>query len=226
MDKMKNTLNSTLKRRKKIKLGNKNNSKILAAVWVDEELIRNIKLRSHFSRKWRYARKNKSPPEVIEQCKNRYLKQQRITSIISGDKKSQWEKKKITETWKDGKIFWKMIKELLCKNKELVYEAYVHTDEGLKEEIMDCENKFTESWKDSIYQKMEKTNFSFWYGENGKKCFKQAMEEELEQGNSEIMEAPHISEEKFVKVINNSQNGKASGIDNISAELMTSLIKK
>merc|ERR1711874_685340 len=89
MDKMKNTLNSTLKRRKKIKLGNKNNSNILAVEWVDEELIRNIKLRSHFSREWRYARKNKSPPEVIEQCKNRYLKQQRITSIMSGDKKSQ-----------------------------------------------------------------------------------------------------------------------------------------
>merc|ERR1711874_899710 len=76
MDKMKNTLNSTLKRRKKIKLGNKKNRKILAAEWVDEELISNIKLRSQYSREWRYARKNKSPPDIIEQCKNRYQKQQ------------------------------------------------------------------------------------------------------------------------------------------------------
>ena len=119
-----------------------------------------------------------------------------------------------------------MIKELLGKNKELVDEAYVYTDEGLKEEILDCENKFTESWKDSIYQKMEKTNFSFWYGGNGKKGFKQIMEEELELGNAEIMEAPNISEEKFVKVINNMQNGKASGIYNTSSELMKSLINK
>ena len=79
--------------------------------------------------------------------------------------------------------------------------------------------------KTPFIKKWKKTNFSFWYGENGKKGFKQAMEEELEQGNSEIMEAPHISEEEFVKVINNMQNGKASGIDNISAELMKSLIK-
>ena len=52
---------------------------------------------------------------------------------MSGDKKSQWESEKITETWKDGKEFWKMIKELLGKNKELVEEAYVYTDDGLKE---------------------------------------------------------------------------------------------
>ena len=102
MDKLKNTLNSTLRKRKKIKLGNKNNNKILAAEWVDEELIRNIKLRTHYSREWRIARKNKSPPEVIEQCKSRYLKQQRTTSIMSGDKKSQWKKK--TKLQKHGKM--------------------------------------------------------------------------------------------------------------------------
>ena len=156
MDKLKSTLNSTMRRRKKIKLGNKNNMKLLAAEWVDDELIGNIKLRSQYSREWRYARKNKCPPNIIEQCKNRYLKQQRLTSIMSGDKKSQWEKEKITETWKDGKKFWKMIKELLGKNKELVEEAYVFTEDGIKEEILDCEDNFENKWKDSVYQKMEK----------------------------------------------------------------------
>ena len=42
MEKMKNTLNSTMRKRKKIKLGNKKKNMILAAEWVDEELIKNI----------------------------------------------------------------------------------------------------------------------------------------------------------------------------------------
>ena len=117
MKKLKNTLNSTMKKRKKIKLGNKNSNKLLAAEWVDDELIGNIKLRLQYSREWRYARKNKSPPSIVEQYKNKYLKHQRLTSIMSGDKKSQWENEKITETWNDGKKFWQMIKELLGKNK-------------------------------------------------------------------------------------------------------------
>ena len=72
---------------------------------------------------------------------------------------------------------------------------------------------------------MERTNFSFWYGEDGKKGLKQLMEEEMELHNSEIMEAPIISEEEFVQTINDMHNGKASGIDNIPAELMKSLIR-
>ena len=40
---------------------------------------------------------------MIEKCKQRYLKQQRITSIMSGNKKGQWEEDKIKETWRDGK---------------------------------------------------------------------------------------------------------------------------
>ena len=39
------------------------------------------------------------------------------------------------------------------------------------------------------------------------------------------MKVPTISEEEFVKVIKNMQNGKASGVDNIPAELMKHLIK-
>merc|ERR1711874_120062 len=118
------------RKRKKIKVGGKGKNKILAAEWVDEKLIRNIKLRTNYSRQWKIARKNNSPAEVIEQCKRRYMKQQYIISIMSGDKKSQWEEKKIEETWNNGKKFWTMIKDLLGKNKEIEDEAYVYTEEG------------------------------------------------------------------------------------------------
>ena len=225
MNKMKNTLNSTMRRSKRIKLRSNKNVKLLAAEWVDDELIGNIKLRSQYSKDWRHARKKKEPPEIIEQYKNRYLKQQRITSIMAGDKKSQWEKDKISETWKDSKKFWKMIKELLGKNKELVEEAYIYTEDGSKVEIMNCEESFVKKWIDTIYQRMEKTDFSFWYGDSEKKGLKQQMEEEMEQESSEIMETPIISEKEFVDTINNMKNCKASGIDNIPAELMKVLIK-
>ena len=59
-------------------------------------------------------------------------------------------------------------------------------------------------------KKMDKTDFSFWYGSNGEKGLKKIMEDELNQGDSGIMETPTISEE-FIKVIKNMQNGKASG---------------
>merc|ERR1711874_702058 len=125
------------RKRKKIKVGGKVKNKLLAAEWVDEELIRNIRLRTYYSSEWKKARKNKSPPEVIEQCKRKYMKQQYITSKMSGDKKSLWEQRKIEETKNNGKKFWTMIKELLGKNKEIVNEAYVYTDDGQKIEIMD-----------------------------------------------------------------------------------------
>ena len=62
---------------------------------------------------------------------------------MSGNKKSQWT----------------MIKKLLGKNKEIVDDAYVYTEEGLKKEIMDYETEYTEKWRSSIYQKYEKTDF-------------------------------------------------------------------
>merc|ERR1711874_271894 len=115
------------RKRKKIKVEGKGKNIILAADWVDDELIRNIKLRTYYSREWKRARKNNSPPEIIEQCKRRYTKKQHITSTMSGNKKSQWEEKKIEETWKNGKKFWTMIREILGKNKEIVDDAYVYT---------------------------------------------------------------------------------------------------
>jgi len=44
MGKINTTLNSTMRKRKRIKVGGKGKNVILAAEWVYEELIRNIKL--------------------------------------------------------------------------------------------------------------------------------------------------------------------------------------
>ena len=53
MEKMKSTLNITLKKKKRLKLGRRGKNIMLAAEWVDQELIDNIKTRSRLSRDWR-----------------------------------------------------------------------------------------------------------------------------------------------------------------------------
>ena len=86
---------------------------------------------------------------------------------MAGKKKSEWEKKKIEETWKDGKIFWGMIRELLGKKKEEEEEAYIYTNEGERKEVMEFNEKFIGSWLINIYQKSARPDFSFWYGKRG-----------------------------------------------------------
>ena len=113
MNKMKHILNYTMRKKKKIKTGKRGNNLVLAAVWVDEELRNSIKLRSFYSRQWNKAKKNKNLPVIIEEYKKKYQKQKKITKTMCRNKKSQWENKKISETWNDGKKFWKMIRELL-----------------------------------------------------------------------------------------------------------------
>ena len=51
------------------------------------------------------------------------------------------------------------------------------------------------------------------------------MIEEEKRGDSEIMKFPIIEEKEFINAINKMKNGKASGIDGISAEIMKFLIK-
>ena len=131
-------------------------------------------------------------------------------------------KKKIEETWNDGKIFWGMIKELLGKKKEREEEAYVYTEEGERREIMEIPDKFLGSWQENIYQKATRPDFSFWHGKGG--LMEKMLEEEKKQ-DSGIMKFPTIEETELVNVINNMKNGKASDIDGISAELMKILIK-
>ena len=129
-----------------------------AAPWVDTELLENTKLRSQFSREWRYARKRKEPEEVIKMYKQKYILQKSRTAILTGQKKSHWEEKKIAETWGDSKAFWKMVKELLGKNKEKTEEAYIFTEEGEKRRLEHVRkslypvglDRYTKSWKKQI----------------------------------------------------------------------------
>ena len=48
---------------------------------------------------------------------------------------------------------------------------------------------------------------------------------QMVDGNSGIMEDPIIMERELIDTINNMKNNKASGVDNISAEVMKALIK-
>ena len=50
MNKIKSTLNTTMRKKKRIKLGRKGKETILAAEWMDQEIIDNINLRSKYSR--------------------------------------------------------------------------------------------------------------------------------------------------------------------------------
>ena len=64
MNKMKETLNQKLFKKKRIKLNKKGKKIILAAKWMDEELVENLKTKSRLNRNWRYAKKNEFPKEV------------------------------------------------------------------------------------------------------------------------------------------------------------------
>merc|ERR1711874_612189 len=176
------------------------------------------------NKEWRMARKRGEPERILKICKERYLKQKRIAALMTGDKKSNWESRKINETWKDSKKFWIMIKELLGKNKEVEEEAYVYS-EGVKQEIMTCEESFTQKWTTHIYQTLKKADFTFWYGKENQEGVKSQMEKKLEQGDPDIMENPVIEEKEFINTIKNMKNGRASGVDNIPAEVMKVLIR-
>ena len=158
MKKLKISVNLTLKKRKKIRVGKKGNKVIRAAEWVDQELIDNIRLRIRLNRNLRFARKNNLPDIVQAEYKQIYEIQKRLKSSMAGEKKSSWEKKKIEETWKDGKLFWNMIRELLGKNKE-EEETYIYTDEGERKEIMEIPEEFIGSWLINIYQKAKRPDF-------------------------------------------------------------------
>ena len=221
MSKLRSSLEHTMRRKLRKKPGGK--KAMLAAPWVDTELIENTKLRAQLSKKWRYARKRKEPEEVLKVYRDKYLKQKGRTAILTGQKKSQWEESKITEFCGDSKAFWKMAKELLGRKKENTEEAYIFTEKGEKQEIEVCKKEFISNWTKQVYQKLGKADFSFWCDkEHGQKT---RMINELAEGNSDIMEDPIISEKEFVDTINNMKNGKATGVDNIPAELMKALIK-
>ena len=145
--------------------------------------------------------------------------------MMACKKKGEWEIKKIEETWKDGKKFWSMIKELLGNNKEKDEDTYVYTQEGLKKEITEMSGEYIDKWKQTIYQKTGRIDFTFWYGNESQRGKKEEMEEEQKGKKSEIIKFPVIQEEEMMTVIKNMKNGKAAGIDGVSAELMKFITK-
>ena len=74
MRKIKTTQDVVLRKKKRRKIGKRGKHTVLAAEWVDLELTDNISLRSRLSRKWRLARKNNEPEEILKACKENYEK--------------------------------------------------------------------------------------------------------------------------------------------------------
>ena len=109
---------------------------------------------------------------------------------MSCKKKGEWEIKKVEETWRDGKKFWTMIKELFGKSKEKEEDIYVYTEEGLKKDITEISEEYLSKWKQKIYQKTGRIDFTFWYGNESQKGMKEKMEEDEKKENSEIMKFP------------------------------------
>jgi len=75
MNKMKSSIDETLRRRKMVKLAGKNQVKMISAPWVDDELIENIKLRTFLNKEWRMARARGESNEILEMYKERYMRQ-------------------------------------------------------------------------------------------------------------------------------------------------------
>ena len=225
MKKIKISQEKVLKKSKRIKGGKKGDMRIAAAEWVDEELIDNIKIRGKLSRRWRIARKKYEPQEILNNYEKEYKFQQIKTSNMAGDKKGEWEKRKIIETKRDGKKFWNLIKDLLGKNRKREEDAYVYTEDGIKNNINEISEEYIKEWKQEIYQKTERVDLTFWYG--GENCIgkKKEMEEEEKQENNEIMKEPKMTEKELVNIVNGQKNGKAAGVDGVRAELLKSLIK-
>ena len=73
MEKLKKTLNTTLLKRKRIRIDGRGKKVILAAKWVDKELTDNLKIRSRLNRNWRFAKKNNLPLDIQEECKGKYM---------------------------------------------------------------------------------------------------------------------------------------------------------
>merc|ERR1711874_410064 len=91
MNKLKSSIDENLRRRKMVKLTGKGQIKLISAPWVDTELIENIKLRTSLNKEWRKARRRGEPEEILKILKERYMKQKRITALMTGDKKSNWD---------------------------------------------------------------------------------------------------------------------------------------
>merc|ERR1711874_100190 len=102
----------------------------------------------------------------------------------SGNKKDEWEKRKIIETKRDGKKFWNLIKALLGRNRKREEDAYVYTEDGIKNNVNEISKEYIKEWKQEIYQKTERIDLTFWYG--GENCI--GKKKEMEEEKQEILE--------------------------------------
>jgi len=75
-----------------------------------------------------------------------------------------------------------MIKELLGNNKERE-DTYVYK-QGEKKEIIEMSDDYINEWKQAIYQKTGRIDFSFWYGTESTTGKKEEMEEEEKNKNN------------------------------------------
>merc|ERR1711874_351377 len=72
MKKIKTTQDVVLKKKKRVKVGKRGKHTVIAAEWVDMELINKLNLRSKLSRKWKLARKQDKPEEILKVYKEEY----------------------------------------------------------------------------------------------------------------------------------------------------------
>ena len=70
---------------------------LVAAEWVDDVVQSYLTGRKRINKKWRVARRNKQPKEILDKLEEDYKIQQKETLRIIGMKKGTWEMKKIAQ---------------------------------------------------------------------------------------------------------------------------------
>ena len=94
MSKLNDTVKTVLLKKKRIKVKKKGNNILLAAKWVDNELIDNLKLKSILNRKWRKAKKDNLNTVIQEELRTEYFNQKKLTIQMEYDKKVVGQKVK------------------------------------------------------------------------------------------------------------------------------------
>ena len=77
MSKLNDTVKTVLLKKKRIRVKKKGNKILLAAKWVDNELIDSLKLNSIINRKWRKAKKDNLQTDIQEELRIDYLNQKK-----------------------------------------------------------------------------------------------------------------------------------------------------
>ena len=79
MNKIEIAQERTLKKTRRIKIGNKGKRPVLSAEWMDAQAIVYIRERKIKSKAWRYARRRNAPQQDIDILKKSYEEQQTTT---------------------------------------------------------------------------------------------------------------------------------------------------